>query len=122
MDDAERDARLRADIRRLGAQLGACLREQEGDALYRLVEDVRSLTRAQRKDPTVERGKELVELLAGVDAVTAIQLVRAFTTYFRLANLCEQVHRVDQLAARYPQEQGWIEAAIDRIARSEERR
>jgi phosphoenolpyruvate carboxylase len=117
MDDAERDARLRADIRRLGAQLGACLREQEGDGLYRLVEDVRSLTRAQRKDPTVERGKELVELLAGVDAITAIQLVRAFTTYFRLANLCEQVHRVDQLAARYPQEQGWIEAAIDRIAR-----
>jgi phosphoenolpyruvate carboxylase len=115
MDDAERDASLRADIRRLGAQLGDCLRRQEGLDLYRLVEDVRSLTRAQRRDATPERAKELVELLAGVDAITAIQLVRAFTTYFRLANLCEQVHRIDQLAARYPREQGWIETAIDRI-------
>jgi phosphoenolpyruvate carboxylase len=37
---------LRDDVRMLGALLGATLREQEGDELFRLVEEVR--VRAKR--------------------------------------------------------------------------
>ena len=36
--------------------------------------------------------------LGDTDVVRAIELVRAFTTYFHLANTAEQVHRIDDLA------------------------
>lgn len=78
-------AELRADIRRLGDLLGETLVRQEGHELLDLVERVRSLTR--------EDGEAAAELLRGVELETAAKLVRAFSTYFHLANVTEQVHR-----------------------------
>ena len=40
-DTPDEDIPLRADIRRLGRILGDTLREQEGDAVFELVETVR---------------------------------------------------------------------------------
>jgi phosphoenolpyruvate carboxylase len=78
-------APLRADIRRLGELLGATLVRQHGPALLELVEQVRQTART---DP-----HRTAELLADVDLPTAIRLARAFSTYFHLANVAEQVHR-----------------------------
>ena len=39
----------------------------------------------------------MADVLGNIDLVEAIQLVRAFTTYFHLANTAEQVHRIDDL-------------------------
>ncbi len=86
------DRLLRDDIRRLGAQLGDTLRRQEGEEFFALVEDVRAAAKRVRAG---EGGSdELVELISPLDPPTAIKLVRAFSSYFHLANLAEQVQRV----------------------------
>lgn len=97
-DDLERlDAALRRDIRRLGTQLGTALVRQVGPELLAQVEDVRSLARALREGDD-DVGTALAESLADTGVVRAIELVRAFTIYFHLANTAEQVHRIDDLA------------------------
>src|SRR6056297_1945281 len=91
------DASLRRDIRRLGTQLGDTLVRQHGRELLDRVEQVRTLSRGLRRE--TDQGGVLAELLHDVDVAEAILLVRAFTTYFHLANTAEQVHRVDDLSA-----------------------
>ncbi|USA02842.1 phosphoenolpyruvate carboxylase [Streptomyces lydicamycinicus] len=83
---------LRADIRRLGDLLGETLVRQEGQELLDLVERVRALTRSD--------GEAAAGLLGDTDLATAAKLVRAFSTYFHLANVTEQVHRGRELGAR----------------------
>ena len=89
LDTHAADQHLRVDIRRLGEQLGATLRRQEGEDFLELVEHVRTASKAttDADDPATR------ELLASVDLPTAIRLVRAFSSFFHLANLAEQVHR-----------------------------
>ena len=92
------DAALRADIRRLGHQLGDTLVRQHGQALLDTVEEVRHLAQRLRQTggPTGVTA-ELTDLLAGLDGDRAIHLVRAFTVYFHLANIAEQEHRIEDL-------------------------
>jgi phosphoenolpyruvate carboxylase len=105
---AERDAGLRRDIRALGELLGRTLVRQEGDELLQLVERTRALIRSDREAAAA--------LLAGVQPASAIRLVRAFSTYFHLANVAEQVHRGRELAAIRERDGSWLSQAVDRIA------
>ncbi|MBA0049387.1 phosphoenolpyruvate carboxylase [Streptomyces sp. AJS327] len=89
---------LRADIRRLGDLLGETLVRQEGAELLDLVERVRALTRSD--------GEAAAALLGTTDLPTATKLVRAFSTYFHLANVTEQVHRGRELRAQRTAEGG----------------
>ncbi len=57
----------------------------------------------------------LEQLIGGLDMPTTIRIVRAFTTYFHLANVAEQTHRVDQLSHRTDRDREWFEAAVDAI-------
>ncbi len=98
---------LRADIRRLGDLLGETLVRQEGPELLDLVEKVRRLTR--------EDGEAAAELLRGTELETAAKLVRAFSTYFHLANVTEQVHRGRELRARRAAEGGLLARTADRL-------
>lgn len=79
------DSALRADIRRIVGMLGDTLARQEGPEVLELVERVRSGSREDR-DATAE-------LLDRLDVESATRLVRAFSAYFLLANVTEQVHR-----------------------------
>ncbi len=97
--DSQTDTALRTDINRLGHQLGASLVRQEGQHLLDLVESVRTLARAQRSDDHDDAGAKLRALLGSVGEIEAILVVRAFTLYFHLANVAEQVHRVEELTA-----------------------
>ncbi len=94
------DATLRGDIRLLGNLLGETLIRQHGRSLLDLVEEVRELTkRARETSQPVEAESavnELTRLLDNIELDRAIQLVRAFSTYFALANVAEQEHRYDQ--------------------------
>jgi phosphoenolpyruvate carboxylase len=107
-------AALRADIRRLGELLGETLVRQEGQELLDLVEQVRALT----KSDAAEDRAAVTELLSGIDVPTATNLVRAFTTYFYLANVTEQVHRGRTLRAQRAAKGSWLAQAVDRIAAS----
>jgi phosphoenolpyruvate carboxylase len=82
---AEHDA-LRADIRRLSTLLGHTLAEHGGSELLDLVERVRKLARAGEES-------ELTAILRDLDSGTALALTRAFSQYFQLANVAEQLHR-----------------------------
>jgi phosphoenolpyruvate carboxylase len=115
MDLEARDAALRADIRRLGEQLGDSLVRQEGSDLLDLVEDVRAITRRLRDSAGPQGDATLDELLGGLDLETLTTLGRAFTAYFYLANVAEQTHRLDELAARTQRERGWMESTVDQI-------
>ncbi|MEV4434033.1 phosphoenolpyruvate carboxylase [Streptomyces sp. NPDC049585] len=101
------NAALRADIRRLGDLLGETLVRQEGEELLDLVERVRALTRTD--------GEAAAELLGGTDPQTAAKLVRAFSTYFHLANVTEQVHRGRELRARRAAEGSILARTADQL-------
>ncbi|RZV48417.1 MAG: phosphoenolpyruvate carboxylase, partial [Acidimicrobiales bacterium] len=90
------DQLLRDDIRRLGAQLGDSIRRNVSVEFFELVEKVRTLAKATR-DGDDEAGEELARTVEAATDVEAILLVRAFTIYFHLANVAEQVHRVEEL-------------------------
>jgi len=108
--EAADDQAMRADIRRLGTQLGAAISRQEAPRVLELVERVRRLSKEVPSGPD----DELTALLDGVTAVDAIRLVRAFTLYFHLANATEQVHRVEELNLRTA-DAGRITDTVDRL-------
>ncbi len=96
---------LRASVRQLGALLGEALERHEGADLLALVERVRSLAR-QPDD------EELRSALDGLDPATAVVLARAFTAYFQLVNVTEQLHRWQEVTAV---EEGPLAATVGRI-------
>ena len=102
---ARDDQALRSDVRKLGELLGETLVRQEGAELFDLVETVRKAVR--------EGGGE--EILAGLSVEDSVQLVRAFSTYFHLANVAEQVHRARVLEDERGTHGSWISRAVDRI-------
>lgn len=88
---AAKDEGLREDVNLLGRLVGEVLREQGGEALFARVEAVRAAAIRRR-----EHGDDaaLEKALAGLDAVQASELVRAFSAYFQAVNLAERVHRI----------------------------
>jgi phosphoenolpyruvate carboxylase len=101
---------LRADVRRLGNLLGESLVRQEGPELLDLVEEVRRLSR--------DESASLTGFLEQLDLDTAARLVRAFGTYFHLANVTEQVHRSRAMREERRLKGGWLAQTAERIRAS----
>lgn len=109
-DSAElKEVPLRRDVRSLGMVLGRVLREQEGDALYAAVEELRGLlirgreaesaehgdaARSSPETPPADAGMErAAAIVAAADVEQAYALTKAFSIYFELTNLAETAHR-----------------------------
>ncbi|MDQ1625753.1 MAG: phosphoenolpyruvate carboxylase, partial [Actinomycetota bacterium] len=83
--------------------LGETLARNEGQPLLDLVERVRASSVGD------------VEL---ADLATTIKVVRAFTSYFHLANVTEQVHRARTMKQERSSKGSWLAQAVDRIQAS----
>jgi phosphoenolpyruvate carboxylase len=99
------DDQLSRDVSLLGRLLGDVLREQEGEAGFALVEELRAATKALRSpDPSPPdfgpAGQALLSRCRGLDAPSVRRLVRAFTLYFHLVNVAEEHHRLRVLSQR----------------------
>jgi phosphoenolpyruvate carboxylase len=117
---ADPDTLFRADVRRVTTLLGDSLVRHHGADLLALVERVRILSK-RATAPTAGDSEtaraEMRALLASLSQPSAMALlVRAFSTYFLLANAAEQVSRVRAVHGR-PEGQGWLErCAADIVA------
>jgi len=130
-EDAEtKEAPLRRDVRSLGILLGRVLREQEGDALYAAVEEMRGLLIESRgetagRDPSppalsdagMDRASAIV---AALDVRQAYGLTKAFSIYFELTNLAETAHRARrrraaEVHAELPPQPGTFRGTLRRL-------
>jgi len=110
---------LRDDVHVLGALVGDVLKEQGGDALFDLVEKDRRLS-IRRRAGDKEAAAELSVQLRGRAPQVARDLARAFSTWFRVVNLAEKVHRIRRrrgyfIEASERAQPGGVEAALDAL-------
>ncbi|MET0210360.1 MAG: phosphoenolpyruvate carboxylase, partial [Burkholderiaceae bacterium] len=92
------DQPLIDDIRLLGRILGDVIREQEGEATFALVEQIRTLSVAFRRDADHGADRALKNLLKGLSADQTVGVIRAFTYFSHLANLAEDRHQIRRRA------------------------
>ncbi|HEX8241950.1 MAG TPA: phosphoenolpyruvate carboxylase, partial [Longimicrobium sp.] len=97
-DPALKEAPLRRDVRSLGLLLGRVIREQEGHALYSIVETLRTECIQLREQPEPDASLTQPASTAGwlvrdVGLDEAARVVKAFSLYFELINLAETAHR-----------------------------
>ncbi len=92
--------RLRDDVRLLGGLVGEVLREQGGERLYNLVEDLRlrAIRLREEYDPASER--EFGRIFERLATHQLAMLVRAYGIYFHVINLAEQNHRLRTIRER----------------------
>ncbi len=115
IDLPEKDLPLRADVSLLGSLLGRMLVEQHGPGLLQQVESVRKaaiLRREESDDDTTS----LEDVLARLGPVEVRQVIQAFSSYLRMVNLAEKVHRIRRRRtyqrARSAAQRGSLEAVI----------
>ena len=97
--------------------LGETLCNLWGEELYDLVEYVRTSTRTLRDSPNPELRAQLINKLDESDLWLIIRTVRAFTSYFHLANVAEQHHRIEFKGIAGARRE-WLEEAFDRIRKA----
>ena len=125
---------LRRDVRSLGRLLGDILREQEGEALYETVEQLRTLA-IQHRDAIAaaqplpdgvdepQRMAQFEDIVRRLTLEDAYKVTKAFSIYFELINLAEANHRKRRLRAarvqsdRAPQP-GSMRGTLERMKRS----
>ena len=106
------------DIRLLGRILGDAIREQEGAEIYELIEKIRKLSVAFRRDADQEADKALKKLLKSLTGEHAVSVIRGFTYFSHLANLAEDRHHIRRRAIHErvgDTQEGSIEVALQRL-------
>jgi phosphoenolpyruvate carboxylase len=116
---SSKDLPLREDIRLLGRILGDTLREQEGEAAFELVENVRRTSVLFRKTHDTRDRIELEDLLDNLAPAETLSVVRAFSYFSQLANIAEDLHhnrrrRAHLKSGSRPQE-GSMQLALERL-------
>ena len=106
------------DIRLLGRILGDEIREQEGEAAFELIEKIRTLSVAFRRDADQEADKALKKLLKGLTGDQTVSVIRAFTYFSHLANLAEDRHHIRRRAIHEragDTQEGSVDVAMSRL-------
>ena len=84
------DGPLRDRVKLLGRLLGDTLRDQEGRHALEAVETLRKGFIEMRRQPSPERRERLMRFIAALNPEMLNHVVRAFSTYFNLANIAEE--------------------------------
>ena len=106
------------DIRLLGRILGDVIREQEGVAAFELIEQIRKLSVAFRRDADQEANRALKKLLKGLSGDQTVSVIRAFTYFSHLVNLAEDRHHIRRRAIHEragDTQEGSIDVALSRL-------
>ncbi len=121
-EDRDKDEPLRQDIRLLGRILGDTLRDQEGAQAFDLVERIRQLAIRFHRDDDLPARQELTALLAGLEHVENLSVVRAFSYFSHLANIAEDQHHIRRSRAHAiagsPPREGSFDYALSRALAS----
>ncbi len=118
----DKDQPLFADIRYLGRLLGDVVREQEGDAVFEVVETIRQNAVKFRREDDSGAAQTLDKKLRALTPEQTVSVVRAFSYFSQLANIAEDRHhnrrrRVHALAGSAPQA-GTVAYALARLSQS----
>jgi phosphoenolpyruvate carboxylase len=118
LETEDKDRPLRDDIRLLGRILGDTVREQSGEAVFDIVENIRQNSVRFRRDEDVTARCDLETTLNGLLPKDALQIIRAFGFFSHLANIAEDQHHIRRthahaLSASAPRE-GTMAHALDR--------
>lgn len=117
----DEDLPLINDIRLLGRILGDVIHEQEGAESYALVEKIRTLSVAFRRDADHAADRALKNLLKGLSGAETVRVIRAFTYFSHLANLAEdrhQIRRRTEAERAGESAEGSLEIALARIRKA----
>ncbi|QBQ98237.1 phosphoenolpyruvate carboxylase [Paraburkholderia pallida] len=118
----DKDQPLFEDIRYLGRLLGDVLREQEGDAVFDVVETIRQTAVRFRREEDNTAALALDKQLRALSPEQTVSVVRAFSYFSHLANIAEDRHRnrrrrIHDLAGSAPQA-GTIAHSLERLAQA----
>ena len=91
-DISSKDLPLRDDVRLLGRILGDTLREQEGEASFQLIENVRRVAVRFRKTQDDRDRVQLEQTLDALSPSETLVVVRAFSYFSQLSNIAEDLH------------------------------
>ncbi|MDC8760140.1 phosphoenolpyruvate carboxylase [Janthinobacterium fluminis] len=116
---ADKDAPLKEDIRLLGRLLGEVLRDQEGEAVFAVVETIRQTAVRFRREADASAAAELDAMLKRLSREQTIAVVRAFSYFSHLANIAEDQHHIRRrrahLLAGSPAQAGSVGFALGRL-------
>src|SRR5271163_3551473 len=93
-DEADKDLPLRDDIRLLGRLLGDTVREQEGEEVFELVEQIRQASIRFHRHNEAGARRELEATLDSLSADQTLSIVRAYSYFSHLANIAEDQHHI----------------------------
>lgn len=90
---------LSQDIHTLGNWLGIIIQEQNGMDAYELVEEIRAMSKARRSGDSAAAFK-LADRLENLPLDSKNILIKAFSNYFQLINIAEDLQRIRVIRQR----------------------
>ena len=90
---------LSQDIHTLGNWLGVIIQEQNGLEAYDLVEEIRAMSKARRNGDAAA-AFQLAERLENLPLDSKHVLIKAFSNYFQLINIAEDLQRIRVIRQR----------------------
>jgi phosphoenolpyruvate carboxylase len=108
----DREQALRADIRLLGRALGDTVREQQGDAVFTIVERIRQVSVQFRRGQDDSARNELEAMLDSLSRERTVEVVRAFSYFSHLANIAEDQHSIRLARAQAERGNGPAEGSV----------